>query len=52
MVIGSIGVAKSLLNKTNIQCACLGSAFNLPMSTVTLIEDFGMAIMAITMVWV
>ena len=28
-----------LLNKRKIRCACLGTAFNLPMSTVTLVED-------------
>ncbi|OYW82093.1 MAG: heavy metal transporter, partial [Sphingobacteriia bacterium 32-37-4] len=27
------------LNKKKIQCACLGDVFNLPMSTVTIIED-------------
>ena len=27
------------MNKKIIQCACLGTVFNLPMSTVTIIED-------------
>jgi copper chaperone CopZ len=39
MSISIIGVLKSVLNKKNIQCACLGAVFNLPMSTVTIIED-------------
>jgi len=34
-----IGVLQSVLNKKKIQCACLGAVFNLPMSTVTIIED-------------
>lgn len=39
MSISSIGVLQSVLNKKKIQCACLGAIFNLPMSTVTIIED-------------
>ena len=34
-----IGVLQSVLNKRTIKCACLGAVFNLPMSTVTIIED-------------
>jgi copper chaperone CopZ len=39
MSISIIGVLRSVLNKKKIQCACLGAVFNLPMSTVTIIED-------------
>lgn len=39
MTISIIGVLQSVLNKRAIQCACLGAVFNLPMSTVTIIED-------------
>ncbi|MES2377689.1 MAG: MauE/DoxX family redox-associated membrane protein [Bacteroidota bacterium] len=39
MGISIIGVLQSVLNKRSIQCACLGAVFNLPMSTVTIIED-------------
>lgn len=39
MTISIIGVFQSVLNKRKIQCACLGAVFNLPMSTVTIIED-------------
>ncbi|QDT35656.1 heavy metal translocating P-type ATPase [Stratiformator vulcanicus] len=46
MLIGSIGVLNSLLNRRQIRCACMGTVINLPMSTVTLIEDVGMAAMA------
>lgn len=45
----SAGVANSLVNRRKVKCACLGSVFNLPMSTVTLIEDAGMAAMAAIM---
>lgn len=47
--ISSIGVIQSNLNKRKIKCACLGDVFNLPMSTVTVVEDVGMVLMAITM---
>lgn len=39
MTISIIGVLQSVLNRRKIQCACLGAVFNLPMSTVTIIED-------------
>ncbi|UPT68036.1 MAG: heavy-metal-associated domain-containing protein [Sphingobacteriales bacterium JAD_PAG50586_3] len=39
MSISIIGVLQSVLNKKKIQCACLGAVFNLPMSTVTIVED-------------
>ncbi|MHA7813102.1 MAG: MauE/DoxX family redox-associated membrane protein [Phycisphaerales bacterium] len=46
MLIGAAGVLKSLLNKRAIRCACLGTALNLPMTKVTLVEDLTMAVMA------
>ena len=49
MLIGSAGVFRALLRKSAIQCACLGTALNLPMTKVTLVEDLGMAIMAAAM---
>ncbi len=39
MLISIIGVLQSVLKKQKIQCACLGAVFNLPMSSVTIIED-------------
>jgi hypothetical protein len=39
MGISIIGVLRSVLKKQKIQCACLGAVFNLPMSTITIIED-------------
>lgn len=46
MSISSIGVVQSVLQKRRIRCACLGTVFNLPMSTVTLVEDGLMIVMA------
>ncbi len=47
-----IGVFQTVLNKKQIQCACLGAIFNLPMSTVTIIEDGLMIAMSITMLFI
>jgi len=49
--ISSIGVILSVMNKRKIKCACLGDVFNLPMSTVTIIEDLTMLVMAAIMVF-
>ena len=46
MAVSSVGVLQSVLNKRAIRCACLGTVFNLPMSTVTLVEDGLMVAMA------
>lgn len=39
MTVSIIGVLQSVFNKRTIKCACLGAVFNLPMSTITIIED-------------
>lgn len=53
MSVSVIGVLQSVFNKRKIKCACLGDVFNLPMSTITIIEDalmIGMSgIMLLTM---
>jgi len=51
MLVSIIGVLQSVLNKREIQCACLGSVFNLPMSTVTIIEDGLMICMSALMLF-
>jgi copper chaperone CopZ len=49
MGFSAIGVIRAVMNKTRIQCACLGTVFRLPMSTVTIVEDVGMVAMALWM---
>ncbi len=51
MMVSIIGVLQTVLNKKKIQCACLGAVFNLPMSTVTIIEDALMILMSIAMIF-
>lgn len=46
MSVSIIGVLQSVLNKKKIKCACLGDVFNLPMSTITIIEDALMIVMS------
>ena len=47
MGFGALGVIKSVLDKRKIRCACLGSVFNLPMSTITIIENSLMVMIGI-----
>ncbi|MEO8173279.1 MAG: cation transporter [Sediminibacterium sp.] len=49
MLVSIVGVLQSVFNKRKIKCACLGAVFNLPMSTVTIIEDSVMIIMSVAM---
>ena len=46
MGISLVGVIKAVTSRQTIRCACLGTVFNLPMSTVTIIEDGLMLAMA------
>lgn len=45
--IGTIGVVQSVMDKRKIKCACLGDVFNLPMTTVTIVENASMISMAL-----
>ncbi|MEO0526046.1 MAG: heavy-metal-associated domain-containing protein [Bacteroidota bacterium] len=49
--ITTYGVTKTLLNKKNIRCACLGTALKLPMTEATFIENAIMLVMAIWMLF-
>jgi copper chaperone CopZ len=49
MAVSIIGVLQSVMNKQKIKCACLGTVFNLPMSTVTIVEDGLMMAMSAAM---
>ena len=49
MIFSGIGVAIKLARREKFQCACLGTFLKVPLTKVTLIEDFGMALLAIIM---
>lgn len=46
MGFSALGVVRAVLDRRRIRCACLGAVFQLPMSTVTIVEDVGMVLMA------
>lgn len=52
MSVGLVGVIAAVRKKQTIQCACLGTAFNLPMSVVTIVENSVMLVMALAMLMV
>lgn len=52
MSFNSLGVIEALSNKRKIRCACLGTVLNLPMSTITLVEDLSMIVMSAIMLFV
>ena len=47
MGFSGIGVANKLLKREQFQCVCLGTFLKVPLTKVTLVEDFGMAILAL-----
>ncbi len=51
MLFSSLGVIRSMMKKQKIMCACLGTFLKLPLSSVTLVEDLSMAVMAAAMLF-
>ncbi len=49
MLFSGIGVAIKLAKGEEFQCACLGTFLKVPLTKVTLIEDFGMALLALAL---
>jgi hypothetical protein len=47
MAFSGLGVARKLARREQFQCACLGTFLKVPLTTVTLLEDFGMAALAL-----
>lgn len=46
MAVSGIGVLYSILLGQKLKCACLGTVLNVPLSTVSILENFGMGAMA------
>lgn len=51
MVFSGVGVLTKLAKHERFQCSCLGTIFKLPLTQVTLIEDFGMAMLGLIMLF-
>lgn len=47
MCISMISVARALIRKDQIFCACMGTIFQIPLTYITFVEDFIMALMAL-----
>ena len=50
MSISGLGVVLKLAKREQIQCVCLGTTLKVPLTYVTLIEDFGMATLALLLI--
>jgi len=46
MLFGGIGVSIKIAKHEKFQCACLGTFIDVPLTYITIIENFGMAMMA------
>jgi len=49
MIFGSLGVFNALRKGLDLECACMGTVLKVPLSTVALVEDLGMAAMGAAM---
>ncbi len=49
LVFGALGVIRALAKGLDVKCACMGNILKVPLSTVALTEDLGMAAMAAVM---
>jgi len=49
MSISAVGVIRSLIKGLDFECACLGTLLKVPLSTVTIVENVGMGLMALWM---
>lgn len=46
MSFSALGVLRSLWRKERFKCACMGTIINVPLTSVALVEDLAMAVMA------
>jgi hypothetical protein len=51
MTFSGLGVAVKLAKKEPFMCVCLGTFLKIPLTKVTLVEDFGMAALALVLIW-
>ena len=52
MSFSSLGVLQALAKKQTIRCACLGTILNVPLSSITLVEDILMVLLAAIAIFV
>jgi hypothetical protein len=49
MAFSGVGVLLKLLKKEKFQCVCLGTFLKIPLTKITVVEDFGMALLALVL---
>ena len=49
MSFSGVGVAIKLVKREKFQCVCLGTILKVPLTKITVVEDFGMAVLALLM---
>jgi hypothetical protein len=49
--VGATGVILALKKGMDVRCVCLGTVLDVPLSTVSLIEDIGMVLMTASLVF-
>jgi len=49
MGFSGIGVSIKLIRKEKFQCVCLGTILKVPLTKITVIEDFGMVVLALVL---
>ena len=52
MAFSGIGVTIKIMKKEEFKCVCLGTFLKVPLTNVTLIEDFGMAGLALVLIFI
>lgn len=52
MAVSGVGVFIKIIKKEEFQCLCLGTFLKVPLTHITLIEDFGMAFLALLLLLV
>jgi len=50
MAFSGLGVARKLVRREKFQCVCLGTFLKVPLTYVTLVEDLGMAFLALALI--
>lgn len=51
MVVSGAGVIRSIASGRKVDCACLGTLLSVPLSVVSIVENIGMALMALGMLY-
>lgn len=52
MIFSGIGVAIKIAQRKPFMCSCLGTFLKVPLTYITLIEDFGMALLALGLLFI